>query len=624
MLDPDRHGGPDGVEAFAQLVCDEIGELPPHPTTQTAGGGFHHIFRQPDGAPIGNQIGNLPAGIDVRGKGGWFVAPGAVRGDGAVWRTLDGTPPLAQAYRDRAIPKLCDKLATIIRAPKQNGGNGATPLLASTSAMPPNWQQQATAREHAFAAAALTNLAAQLAATAPGQRNRKLYDCAFRLGTMIVREWIDRVTVANALWASCRSNGLVTDDGNDSVQATLASGFKDSTACPHEDLKDRDDGKPNADKPSLEKPNDRLAKLRMVTADALEMRGVEWLWPGRFALGKIGLIAGLPDYGKGQIAAFLAAAVTAGPELPCGEGAAPQGNVIWFNAEDDARDTVKPRLVAAGADTKRVHFVNGTHRDGLDKTFNLIADLPLLREAIKKIGYVVLIIIDPVSAYLGVGKVDTRSQSDVRGVLTPLKELAEETGVAVIGICHFNKKSDVTSALLRVSDSIAFTAAARSVYVALDDPEDKNSKIFVKAKNNLAADNKALRYGFGVRTVGRDARLNKAIDAPYILWHAQHVELSANDVMQAAASGTAHAKTEAREFLLERLEAGPANADDIIAEAEQNGIAKKTLYRAKRDLKVRSRKERGKVDGGWTWELPPNKAKMAAHTPSEREWPSSS
>src|SRR5262245_36709663 len=78
----------------------------------------------------------------------------------------------------------------------------------------------------------------------------------------------------------------------------------------------------------------------------LEMCGVDWLWPGRFALGKIGLIAGLPDMGKGQIAAFLAAAVTAGIALPCDEGSAPQGNVIWFNAEDDARDTVVPRLVA--------------------------------------------------------------------------------------------------------------------------------------------------------------------------------------------------------------------------------------------------------------------------------------
>src|SRR5215469_13832301 len=73
--------------------------------------------------------------------------------------------------------------------------------------------------------------------------------------------------------------------------------------------------------------NGAASDVRASTASKLEMRGITWLWPGRFALGKIGLIAGLPDYGKGQIAAFLAAAVTAGIELPCGEGIAPRGNV---------------------------------------------------------------------------------------------------------------------------------------------------------------------------------------------------------------------------------------------------------------------------------------------------------
>src|SRR5262244_4638649 len=92
---------------------------------------------------------------------------------------------------------------------------------------------------------------------------------------------------------------------------------------------------------------EREDNLVTAVAAGLEMHGVEWLWPGRFALGKIGLIAGMPDMGKGQISAFIVAAVTAGVELPCGEGATPQGNVIWLNAEDDARDTVKPRLLAA-------------------------------------------------------------------------------------------------------------------------------------------------------------------------------------------------------------------------------------------------------------------------------------
>src|SRR5215468_10005871 len=72
-------------------------------------------------------------------------------------------------------------------------------------------------------------------------------------------------------------------------------------------------------------------RLVIATAADLEMCGVDWLWPGRFARGKIGLVAGLPDYGKGQIAAFIAAAVTAAIKLPCDEGSVRQGNVIWFN-----------------------------------------------------------------------------------------------------------------------------------------------------------------------------------------------------------------------------------------------------------------------------------------------------
>jgi putative DNA primase/helicase len=197
--------------------------------------------------------------------------------------------------------------------------------------------------------------------------------------------------------------------------------------------------------------------------------------------------------------------------------------------------------------------------------------------------------------------VDSRSATDVRGVLTPLKEMTEELHIAVIGIAHFNKKEDIKSTLLRVSDSIAYVAAARHVYAVLADPDDKNSKLFIKAKNNLAPDTKALRYGFGVKTVGRDPKLGVDIDAPYIVWHPQHVEITANEAMQA---GNGTAKREAREFLLDRLEAGPVNSDDLVEEAKQEGIAFATLRRAKKDLGIKSRKHRGAVAGAWTWELP--------------------
>jgi hypothetical protein len=349
--------------------------------------------------------------------------------------------------------------------------------------------------------------------------------------------------------------------------------------------------------------------LVTTAASDLEIRAIEWLWPDRFALGKIGLIAGLPDMGKGQIAAFLAAAVTSKVPLPVNEGTAVQGSVVWFNAEDAQEDTIVPRLVAVGADLKRVHFVTAARADGRERSFSLVTDLPMLRAKVEEIGDVALVIIDPVSAYLGVGKVDSRQATDVRGVLTPLKEMAEDFHISVIGIAHFNKKDDVKSALLRVSDSIAYVAAARSVYAVLDDPDDRSNKLFVKAKNNLARDMMALRYNFSAKTVGHDAKLGKDIVAPFVTWHPEHVIVTANDAMNAADGRSGDAKREAQEFLLDLLTAGPVKADDLFEGAKQEGISKATLRRAKKDLGIRSRKQTGVMDGEWFWALAGTKVK---------------
>jgi AAA domain len=293
-------------------------------------------------------------------------------------------------------------------------------------------------------------------------------------------------------------------------------------------------------------------------------------------------------------------------ELPCGEGSPPHGRVLWLNAEDDPKRTIIPRLVAAGADISRVAFINATKtNDGSERPFSLITDLAILKKTAEQIGDVVLVIIDPVSAYLGTKRVDGRSATDVRSVLTPLKDLAEGLHVAIIGIAHFNKKDDVKSALLRVSDSIAYVAAARSTYAVLDDPEEEGTKLFVKAKNNLAADNTALRYGFGVKDVGYDQQLEKTINAPFIVWHPQHVKVTANEAMAAADGKRGYAKREAREFLLNSLARGAVLQTDILEEAEQEGISERTLMRAKRELRIKSEKEKGKTPAPWWWKLPP-------------------
>jgi Bifunctional DNA primase/polymerase, N-terminal/Primase C terminal 2 (PriCT-2) len=111
IIDTDRHGAVDGVANFAALVAQHV-PLANHPIAKTAGGGEHHYFKQWRGESFGNSEGALRGkGIDVRGKGGWVVAPGSVRSDGKRWQPAG----LAAAYRNNAIPILPDWIAAMIR-----------------------------------------------------------------------------------------------------------------------------------------------------------------------------------------------------------------------------------------------------------------------------------------------------------------------------------------------------------------------------------------------------------------------------------------------------------------------------------------------------------------------------
>jgi hypothetical protein len=354
-------------------------------------------------------------------------------------------------------------------------------------------------------------------------------------------------------------------------------------------------------------PPPDTAELLSICAATIKMKIITWLWPDRFAVGKLGIIAGLPDEGKGQTLAFIAAQITNGGAWPMKEGRAPQGSVIVFSDEDDDADTLVPRLAAAGADLNRIHLmkmVRGGQEGG--RMFSLITDLDLLRRKIKEIGDVKLIIIDPISAYLGVGEIDSFRTTDVRAVLTPLTTLATEANVAIIAIMHFNKKTDVTNALLRISDSLAFGAVARHVYGVVDDAENER-KLFVRAKNNAAAKskNKTLAYRFGARGVGHDADTGEEIVAPYILWEPDYVDVTAMEAMQAAADHKSPAaRDEAKKFLADMLAKGPVPKTEVEEAAEANGISERTLRRAKADLQVVADKDRTKQDGKWFWKLP--------------------
>jgi len=353
----------------------------------------------------------------------------------------------------------------------------------------------------------------------------------------------------------------------------------------------------------------KFIALESVCAADEEIAAIEWVWFGRFAIGKIGLITGMPDEGKGLTLSDIMARITRGSEWPDGEGTAAPGNVILLTAEDDINDTVIPRLMAAGADLKRVHIIKMMREAGKERMCSLITDLHALRQKVVEVGNVKMVLIDPISAYLGIGEIDSFRATDVRAVLGPLKTFAEELRTSILGILHFNKKIDVTNIMLRVSDSLAYTAASRHVYAVIND-EDNFRKLFVKGKNNIAPrEQKTLAFGISEREVGTDPHTGAPIRAPFIIWHPDPVDITATEALQAASENKSPSAIEdAKGFLKDLLSNGPIGSTDVQEAAKENGISRATLRRAQKELKIEVERDGPIVNGvyTWRWHLPAN------------------
>src|SRR5262245_37841009 len=328
---------------------------------------------------------------------------------------------------------------------------------------------------------------------------------------------------------------------------------------------------------------------------------IDFLWAGRLARGKHTAFAGEPGDGKSQLSVYVAATVSKGGEWPCDEGRASVGNVIIFNAEDGADDTIVPRLIAAGADLERVYIVSAVlQEDGKGRrTFNLQADLALLERKIREIGNVALVIIDPISSYMG--KTDSHKNSEVRGALEPASEMAERMKVAILSITHFSKagSANTNKALHRFIGSIAFVGAPRAAFAVIEDADNEGRMLVLHAKNNMAPKPQGLAYRL-LQTIVCDN-----IVASYVHWDATPVTISADQALGAAESaGSRTTKEEATDFLRDILGQGEVPAEEVQQAARKAGITPKPLRSAREALKVKSRREGFGPGAVWYWSLP--------------------
>jgi len=236
-----------------------------------------------------------------------------------------------------------------------------------------------------------------------------------------------------------------------------------------------------------------------------------------------------------------------------------------------------------------VKAVKVTLGDGAtgESVFSLERDLEKLDDAIGKIPSTQLLVIDPVSAYMG--RVDTHRDAEIRRVLAPLADLASRRGVAVVGVMHL-KKGD-TSALLRVSGSIGFVAAARVVWGFGEDPGAAENRIMVAVKNNLASLGNGLAYR--IEATGETARIR---------WRQGAVTLDANTVLsvdRGEHSERGSRRNEAEKWILDLLDRGDEiPVPEIIKKAKKAGFSWRTLERVKKPCGARSVKRNG------VWHLP--------------------
>ena len=335
------------------------------------------------------------------------------------------------------------------------------------------------------------------------------------------------------------------------------------------------------------------SKLNIVNMNDIQAQPIIWLWDGWLPLGKMTILAGAGGCGKTNLSLALIATITTGGIFPDGSKCSNVGKVLIYSTEDDPADTLKPRLIANGADITKVSIISGrTNEKGELEPFDPAQDFPKIEEYIKLNPDVKLLMIDPIiSAVSG----DMNKANDVRRSLQPLVDLANEYKFSVLGITHFAKGTSGSSPADRIIGSQAFTALARMAWSAAK-REEEGDCILVRAKSNNSILEGGIRYQIESETVLGEIETTKTAWLGII-------EGTAKELLNEAEATESHSSTLdlAKEFLIDLLSSvEKMPALEVQEEAKNAGYSSASIRRAKDGLNIKP----FKVGAAWYWKLP--------------------
>jgi hypothetical protein len=314
----------------------------------------------------------------------------------------------------------------------------------------------------------------------------------------------------------------------------------------------------------------------------VQVESVDWLWNLRIARGYLTIVEGIEGEGKSTVLVAIAAAVTCGQGLKDMVFDGP-GNVLWLSAEDGLSTMLKPRLLSAGADCTRV-FASEQPFTLDDKGFQA------LREQLA-IHRPTMVVIDPVFAYT---KGDPSKGADARACTNLLKQLAEEFDCAIVLVRHLGKSKGNGDPRVAGLYSIEWRAAARSVLVCGSDPDDASKRAIAQSKNNLGPFAESVGY-----KISPDASTASGARFEWL----GVSDLTAKRILATPESEDRIVeRADAKTWLQEFLKSGEKKAVEVITESRAEKISKRTLDRAKADLRIKSRCE-GYQPKIWFWRL---------------------
>lgn len=348
------------------------------------------------------------------------------------------------------------------------------------------------------------------------------------------------------------------------------------------------------------------ARVVMIRCGAdIKPQPIDWLWPSWLPAGKLTILAGSAGTGKTTLALGLSAVITTGGRWPDGSICNRTGNVLIWSSEDVADDTLVPRLIASGADMARCHFIEGIAQNGETLPFDPSQDIPELHRAVRRIGGVSLLLIDPiVSAVAG----DMHRANDVRRSLQTVVDFADSYGCAVVGITHFAKGGAGKAPQDRVIGSQAFGALARMVLVTAKE-EGSSRRVLARAKSNIAPDDGGVAYSLDLVTI------DGGIVATRVVWDGV-IEGTAREILgevETDDDGDSGNRNDLQRMLFDTLtDAGGMMAAKMLqGEVRDAGHSWDAAKRLKKSMGIEAKKM--SLGGAWLWCLP------AANERRERE-----